>query len=53
MAVSHFPEKGGEAYGKRALGESPALPDMLYLDLFDLDLHISKSLLAARWPPSG
>ena len=50
-AVSHFPAKGGEAYGKRSWGESPSLPGMLHLDLFDLDVHIPKSSLAARLGP--
>ena len=50
-AVSHFPAKGGEACGNRTLGESPPLPDMLHLGLFDLDVHIPKSSLAARLGP--
>jgi hypothetical protein len=52
-AVSHFPAKGGEAYGKQTLGESPSLPGMLHLGLFDLDVHIPRSALAARMAPSG
>ena len=53
MAVSHFPEKGGDADGKRTLGESPALPGVFYHHLFDDGLHIPKRVLAARLPPNG
>ena len=53
MAVGHFPVKGGEAYGKKAKEPVPALPDMLHHCLSDNDKRIPKSVLAARWPPSG
>ena len=53
-AVSYSPEKGGEADGTRALGESPALPGVFDRGPVDHDLHIPKSMLAARSsPPSG
>ena len=50
-AVSHFPAKGGEAYGRRALGESPPLPGMLHHCPCDNDPHITYSALAARMVP--
>ena len=51
-AVGHFPaKKGGDADGKRALGESPALRGMLHRHPNGDDLHIPKSVLAARLDP--
>ena len=50
-AVGHFPAKGGEAYGRRAKGESSALPDMLHHYPCDNGLHISQSSLTARLAP--
>ena len=42
--------KGGDADGKRAWGESPSLPGVFHHHLVGADLHIPKSVLAARWP---
>ena len=50
-AVSHFPAKGGEAYGKKAREDTPALPDMLHHYPCGNGLHIPKSVLAARLRP--
>jgi hypothetical protein len=43
--------KGGEAYGKRALGESPAFPGMLYCKRFACGAAGPESELAARLVP--
>lgn len=53
MAVSHSLEKGGDVDGKQAMGESPSLRGVLYHYPCDDDLHIPKSVLAARRPPDG
>lgn len=46
-AVSHFPEKGGDAHGRRARDESPAYPGVVYhCAVFD-DCHGPKSVLTA------
>ena len=50
-AVSHFPEKGGEAYGSQAKETIPALSDMLHRYPLDNDHHIPESTLAARMVP--
>ena len=48
MAVSYSLGKGGDAYGKRALGENPSLCGMLSGSLMAAGLHIPKCVLAAR-----
>ena len=51
QAVSYFPVKGGDADGTWTLGESPALRGMLHRHPNGDDLHIPKSVLAARLDP--
>ena len=51
MAVSHFPAKGGDADGKQALDESPAVSDMPCSHPCGVALHIPESLLTARLVP--
>lgn len=52
-AVSHFLAKGGDANGKRAMGESLSLRGVLHHNPCGYDLHIPKSVLAARLAPNG
>ena len=49
--VSHSLEKGGAANGKRTLESDPAFCGVFSHHLFDDDLHIPKSVLAARLDP--
>ena len=51
FAVGHFPVKGGDAYGRRALDESPAFRGMLHHRACTDDLHITKRKLTARPVP--
>ena len=51
IAVSHFPEKGGDAYGRRAMDESPSFRGMLHHRACIDDLHIPKRKLTARSVP--
>nr|DAZ70683.1 MAG TPA: hypothetical protein [Caudoviricetes sp.] len=51
MAVSHFPERGGDADGRRTLGASPALRGCIPGSPLAAGLHRPKSVLAARLAP--
>ena len=53
LAVSHFPEKGGDADGKRAMGASPSLRGVFTRHPMVDDLHIPKRVLTARLRPGG
>ena len=51
LAVGHFPVKGGDADGRRALGESLSLPIVPDHHLLGVSILIPKSVLTARLPP--
>jgi hypothetical protein len=40
--------KGGDAYGKQALGESPAILDMLHYCVSRYNVHIARGALEMR-----
>ena len=51
MAVGHFPEKGGDADGKRSLGPCPAFRGMLTHRPCGDAVHSPKCVLTARLVP--
>ena len=51
MAVGRFPEKGGDADGKRSLGPCPAFRGMLTHRPCGDAVHSPKCVLAARLAP--
>ena len=51
MAVSHFPEKGGDADGTRIQGQGPEIPGVFYHHPCGDGLHSPKRVLAARLVP--